>query len=61
MGLLLASNAVARIVAPPAFGAIFGQVGHDVPWYLGAALLLLVIVFAAWPAVRLSDSERAAA
>ena len=61
MGLLLASNAVARIVAPPLFGAVFGQIGEDVPWYLGAGGMVLVILFVAWPAVRLSDRERALA
>lgn len=44
MGLLLASNAFARIVAPPAFGTIYGQVGHDAPWYIGAGLIALVML-----------------
>src|SRR5690606_10163410 len=39
MGLLMASNAVARIVAPPLFGLVYGRVGHDAPWYLGAAII----------------------
>ena len=60
MGLLMASNAVGRIVAPPLFGAVYGRAGHDMPWYLGAAAIVLVMVFAAWPAVRLGDEARAA-
>jgi DHA1 family tetracycline resistance protein-like MFS transporter len=44
MGLLLASNAVARIVAPPAFGTIYGRMGHDAPWYVGAGLIALVML-----------------
>lgn len=61
MGLLMASNAVGRIVAPPLFGTIYGTLGHDMPWYLGAAAIMLVIVFAALPAVRLSDRQKATA
>jgi len=46
MGLLMASNAFGRIVAPPLFGAIYGSVAHDAPWYLGAAMIGLVLVLA---------------
>jgi len=46
MGLLMASNAFSRIVAPPIFGALYGSVAHDAPWYLGAAMIGLVIVLA---------------
>jgi predicted MFS family arabinose efflux permease len=46
MGLLMASNALGRIVVPPLFGAVYGYVGHDAPWYLGAALIGLVAVLA---------------
>ena len=46
MGLLMASNAFGRIVAPPLFGAIFGSIAHDAPWYLGAAMIGLVLVLA---------------
>src|SRR5690606_11672727 len=52
MGLLMASNAVGRIVAPPLFGAVYSRLGHDMPWYLGAAAILLVALLAAWPVVR---------
>lgn len=60
MGLLMASNAVGRIVAPPVFGLIYGSIGHDAPWYFGAAMIALVLLVA-WQAVRLSDRARAAA
>ena len=44
MGLLMASNAVGRIVAPPLFGLVYARVGHDAPWYLGAAMIGLVVL-----------------
>jgi MFS family permease len=53
MGLLMASNALGRIVVPPLFGAVFGYVGHDAPWYLGAALIGVVVLLAL-QTVRLS-------
>ena len=53
MGLLMASNAVGRIAAPPLFGLIYGQFGHDAPWYLGAAIIALVALVAL-QTVRLS-------
>ena len=53
MGLLMASNAVGRILAPPLFGLIYGQVGHDAPWYIGAATMGLVVLLAL-QTVRLS-------
>ncbi|HEX9807323.1 MAG TPA: MFS transporter [Alteraurantiacibacter sp.] len=61
MGLLMASNAIGRIVAPPAFGLIYGAVGHDAPWYAGAVMIGLVMLVG-WHAVQLSDrSKRAGA
>jgi MFS family permease len=42
MGLLMASNAFSRIVAPPTFGLIY-EIGHDSPWYAGAAMIALVV------------------
>jgi MFS family permease len=46
MGLLLATNAVARIVAPPLFGLVYARLGHDAPWYLGAAMVGAVVLVA---------------
>ena len=57
MGLLMASNAVGRIVAPPLFGLIYEHAGHDAPWYAGAALIGLVLLVAI-QAVRLRDRAR---
>src|SRR5690606_14004041 len=54
MGLLMASNAVGRIVAPPLFGLIYATAGHDAPWYIGAAAIVLVIPVAL-QAVRIGD------
>lgn len=54
MGLMMASNAVGRIVAPPLFGLIYAEVGHDAPWYLGAAMIALVVLVAL-QAVRFSE------
>jgi MFS family permease len=42
MGLLMASNAFSRIVAPPTFGLIY-DAGHDAPWYAGALMIALVV------------------
>jgi predicted MFS family arabinose efflux permease len=50
---MMASNAVGRIVAPPLFGLIYDEVGHDAPWYVGAAMIGLVVLVAL-QAVRLS-------
>ncbi|BBC72883.1 MFS transporter [Altererythrobacter sp. B11] len=61
MGLLMASNAVGRIIAPPLFGLIYEHGGHDAPWYLGAVMIALVALLAGLPAVRFSDRARAAA
>jgi MFS transporter, DHA1 family, tetracycline resistance protein len=60
MGLLMASNALGRIIVPPLFGLIYGSVGHDAPWFIGAALIGLVMLVA-WQTVRLSDRNRAQA
>lgn len=60
MGLLMASNAVGRIVAPPIFGAIYGQWAMDAPWYVGAAMIALVAIVAL-QAVKLLDAQKAAA
>ena len=60
MGLLMASNAFSRIVAPPLFGAAYGSIAYDAPWYLGAAMIGLVIVLAL-QLVRLTDRPATAA
>lgn len=60
MGLMMASNAVGRIVVPPLFGLIYDRVGHDAPWYVGAAMIGLVVLVGL-QAVRLLDRQRAAA
>ncbi|HEY6815609.1 MAG TPA: MFS transporter [Croceibacterium sp.] len=54
MGLMMASNAVGRIVAPPVFGLIYDKAGHDAPWYLGA-LMIGLVVLVALQAVRLAE------
>jgi MFS family permease len=46
MGLLMASNAIGRIVAPPLFGLIYDHAGHDAPWYFGAATIGFVALVA---------------
>ncbi|WP_305096244.1 MFS transporter [Croceibacterium aestuarii] len=45
MGFLMASNAFARIVAPPTFGLVY-ELGHDLPWYAGAAMIALIVPLA---------------
>ena len=57
MGLLMASNAVGRILAPPLFGLLYGQVAFDAPWYAGAAMIALVAIVGV-QAVRLLDARR---
>lgn len=58
MGLLMASNAVGRIVAPPIFGVIYGQWAMDAPWYVGAAMIGLVAIVG-WQTVRLMERQKA--
>ncbi|OYX64996.1 MAG: hypothetical protein B7Y88_09955 [Sphingomonadales bacterium 32-64-17] len=59
MGLLMASNAIGRILAPPAFGALFA-LNMDLPWYAGTAMIALAALIAL-QAVRLLDAKRFAA
>ena len=59
MGLMMASNAVGRIIVPPLFGLIYGRVHADAPWYVGAAMIALVVLVAL-QAVRLLDAQKAA-
>jgi MFS family permease len=46
-GLLMATNAVGRIVAPPFFGFAYASIGADSPYYLCAGLVGVAIVLAA--------------
>lgn len=39
MGLMMASNALARIIAPPAFGLIYSSISPDAPYIFGAAMI----------------------
>ncbi len=57
MGLLMASNAIGRIIAPPIFGGIYAEVTFDAPWYVGAVMIGLVMIIA-FQAVRLLDQQR---
>ena len=43
MGLMMASNAFSRIVAPPVFGLLYEYAGHDTPWFAGAVMIALVV------------------
>jgi MFS family permease len=45
MGLMMASNAFSRIIAPPTFGLIF-EYGRDLPWYAGALMIALMVPLA---------------
>lgn len=59
MGLLMASNAVGRIIAPPLFGLMYSEINIDAPWFAGAFMIGLVVIVA-MQAVRLLDRQRAA-
>jgi MFS family permease len=39
MGLMMASNALARIIAPPTFGLIYASISPDAPYIFGAAMI----------------------
>ncbi len=54
MGLLMASNALARIVAPPAFGLVYARISPDAPYLLGA-LMISGAVFIAFQVKRIRD------
>ena len=55
MGLLMASNALARILAPPFFGWIFGQ-SADAPYFVCAMMITLMLPVAL-SVVRLRQQE----
>jgi MFS transporter, DHA1 family, tetracycline resistance protein len=39
MGLMMASNAFARIIAPPVFGLVYAVISPDAPYALGAVMI----------------------
>lgn len=55
-GLLMASNASSRIVAPPLFALAYSAIGADSPYYL-CALLAGFAILIARQVVRLRDAE----
>jgi predicted MFS family arabinose efflux permease len=59
-GLLMATNAVGRIVAPPFFGFAYSSIGPDSPYYLCAVLVGLAVIFAL-QAVRVREAQARAA
>jgi predicted MFS family arabinose efflux permease len=59
MGLMMASNALSRIVAPPLFGLVYGAVGPDAPYFACAAMVAAAILVAL-QVVRIRDRELAA-
>jgi MFS transporter, DHA1 family, tetracycline resistance protein len=46
MGLMMASNALARIVAPPLFGLAFAAISPDAPYFLGAVMIAGAVIIA---------------
>jgi predicted MFS family arabinose efflux permease len=59
MGLMMASNALSRIVAPPIFGFVYGAVSIDAPYFLCAAMVGAAILVAL-QVVRLTEKGKAA-
>ncbi len=55
MGLLMASNALSRIVTPPIFGLMYAKWSPDAP-YFACALMIGAVMLVAIPVVRLSAS-----
>ncbi|MGH7008408.1 MAG: hypothetical protein ACRED7_08400, partial [Stellaceae bacterium] len=47
LGLSQSAQSLARIVGPVVAGAIYGGLGRNAPYYLGALLMVGVAVFAA--------------
>jgi MFS family permease len=56
-GLLMASNALARILMPPVFGFIYSGIGPDWPYYVCACLIGLLI-FVGLQVVTLRDTAQ---
>lgn len=59
MGLMMASNALSRIVAPPLFGLIY-SLNMDAPYYLGA-LMIVCILPVAWQVAGMRERQGAPA
>jgi hypothetical protein len=59
MGLMMASNALSRIMAPPLFGLIYSM-NMDAPYYFGA-LMILCVLPVAWQVVGMREREGVAA
>lgn len=56
MGLMMASNALSRIVAPPLFGFAYGAINPDAPYYL-CALMIAATMAVAFKVVRIRDAQ----
>jgi MFS transporter, DHA1 family, tetracycline resistance protein len=46
MGLLMASNALGRIIAPPIFGLVYASISPDAPYVMGALMIAGAVVIA---------------
>jgi MFS transporter, DHA1 family, tetracycline resistance protein len=46
MGLMMASNALARIIAPPLFGLAYAGLSPDAPYFLGAVMIAGAVLIA---------------
>jgi hypothetical protein len=46
MGLMMASNALARIIAPPTFGLIYASISPDAPYIFGAVMIAGAVLIA---------------
>jgi len=55
-GLLMASNALSRIVAPPFFGFVYSALGPDAPYYL-CTVMIGAAILVALQAVRIRDAQ----
>lgn len=58
MGLMMSSNALSRILAPPVFGLVYASVSPDAPYYL-CALMIAGVALIAFKVIRLRDLETA--
>ena len=55
-GLLMACNALARIIAPPVYGFVYSALGPDAPYYL-CTLMIGGAAIVGLQAVRVRDAE----